>query len=108
MICRHPWFSQSAGHFFEDHALLWIRYGPTQDSLSCTPAMSGSPPLHIPTCGDNMELFSNVDELEHVNINESRKCWDPASRKFPICDTIILTKEFVITVQMTVVSEHDA
>ncbi|KAN0136591.1 hypothetical protein V8E53_005638 [Lactarius tabidus] len=84
MIRVHSWFSTSAGYFFETH-------------VTFTPH---------PTCGDNMEFFSNVDELKNVDKNESRKCWVPASQTFPTCDVIVLTNNFVIT--MTIASKHGA
>jgi hypothetical protein len=106
MIRVHSWFGTSAGYFFETHVLLWIHYAPSQDTLACTPAMPRSPSLHIPTCGDNMEFFSSVDELKNVDKNESRKCWVPASQTFPTCDVIVLTNNFVITT--TIASKHGA
>lgn len=107
MIRGHSWFGTSAGHFFETHVLLWIRHAPTQDSLPCTSAKAGSPSLHIPACGKHMQFFSNINELK-VDENESRTCWVPASEKFPTWDAIILTDKFIITVQMTLASRHDA
>jgi hypothetical protein len=107
MIRGHSWFGTSAGHFFENHVLLWIRHAPTEDSLPCTPAVDSSPSLYIPACGDRMQFFSNIDELK-VDENECRTCWVPASEKFPTWDAIILTDKFIITVQMTLASRHDA
>lgn len=106
MLRGHSWFGTSAGYFFETHVLLWIRYASTLDYLACTPAMPRSPSLRISTCGDNVEFFSNVDELKNVDKNETRKCWVPASQTFPTCDAIVLTNNFVIT--MTIASKHGA
>ena len=109
MIRRDLWFGTSAlaSYIYETYLLLWIRYdASTLNSLPCTPALDSSPSLRIPTCGDNMEFFSNVDALKNVDQNEGRKCWVPASQTFSTCDAIVFTNNFVIT--MTIASKHGA
>jgi len=108
-IRGHPWFGSSAGCIFEIHALLWLRHAPAGICLPCTPAQDGSPPLNIPVCGKNMKRFSKVDDLTHVTVDEHEpKCLVPISQTFPTLDAIVITDKFVITVQITVASKHDA
>ncbi|KAH9064626.1 hypothetical protein EDB87DRAFT_1598434 [Lactarius vividus] len=108
-ISGHAWFSTSAGRIFEAHVLIWSRYASAEDCLPCTRAVEASPLLTIPSCGKNMEFFSKADDLKNmVDEHERRKCLVPVSATFPTLDAIFITHEFVITVQMTIASEHDA
>jgi hypothetical protein len=107
-ISRHPWFRASAGHIFETHVLLWLRYAPAQECLPCTRAVDSSPLLEIPACGKNMEFFARVEDLKNVGEPESQKCLVPVAQNFPTLDAVILTHKFVITIQITVGSTHDA
>ncbi|KAH9077651.1 hypothetical protein EDB83DRAFT_2345111 [Lactarius deliciosus] len=108
-ISGHAWFSTSAGRIFETHVLIWSRYTSAGDCLTCTRAVEASPLLSIPACGKNMEFFSKAEDLKNmVDDHERRKCLVPVSQTFPTLDAIFITHEFVITVQMTISSKHDA
>lgn len=107
-ISGHPWFAAAAGRIFELQAFLWFRHSPHQDSLPCTPADLNITPLAIPVCGSNMKFFAKVDELKKVDKDERLKCLIPVAQNFPTMDAIFLPEKFIITVQMTVSSNHDA
>jgi hypothetical protein len=107
-VSGHTWFGASAGHIFETHVLLWFRHAQADLHLPCTPTVDPSPHLEIPVCGKNMEFFSKIEDLKNVDKHESRKCLVPVAQNFPTLDFIVLTDEFVITVQVTVASTHDA
>lgn len=55
-----------------------------------------------------MVFFSKAEELENVVEHESLKCLVPVSQDFPTVDAIFLTKNFIITVQITISSTHNA
>ena len=56
-----------------------------------------------------MAFFSKAEELENVDEqHEGLKCLVPVSQDFPNVDAIFLTENFIITIQMTVASTHDA
>ena len=108
-ISGQQWFDTVAGRIFEIHA-LWFRHPPDQDTLPCIPADSeNNLLLRIPVCGDNMAFFSKAEELENVDEqHEGLKCLVPVPQDFPTVDAIFLTENFIITVQMTVASTHNA
>lgn len=106
-MSKNPCFASSAGYLLETCVLLWLRHSPAQDYLSCVPATGhGSPELRIPACGEKMQFIREVGDLKCTNENERPMCLVPVSKTFPTCDAIILTNEFVITVQITVASTH--
>lgn len=107
-ISRHAWFGTSAGCILETHVLLWFRYTPAQDCLQCTHAVDSLPLLDIPVCGKNMVFFSKASDLKDIDEHECPKCLVSVSQTFPTCDAIVLTNNFVITVQMTTTSECNA
>ncbi|KAH8981944.1 hypothetical protein EDB86DRAFT_3129307 [Lactarius hatsudake] len=108
-ISGHEWFSTSADRIFKTHILLWFRYASAEDCLPCIRAVGDSRLLNIPACGENMEFFSNADDLKDmVDEHERQKCLVPVSATFPTLDAIVITHEFVITVQMFVASKGDA
>ena len=55
-----------------------------------------------------MKFFAKVDELKKVDKDERLKCLIPVAQNFPTMDAIFLPEKFIITVQMTVSSNHDA
>jgi hypothetical protein len=112
-ISGHTWFGASSGYIFESGVLLWFRYSPAGELLSCHPveehlAWYPVPVLEIPTCGENMKFISKTEDLRHVAGYDLPVCLVPVSQTFPTADAIVLTEEFIITVQMTVASRHDA
>ena len=107
-ISGHTWFGASVGRIFETSVLLWLRHAPQGTSLPCHPAKAEYPVLNIPVCRENIAFFSNVVDLGKVDQNETGLCLVLASQTFPSMDTIIITEESVITVQMTIAHTHDA
>ncbi|KAH9035043.1 hypothetical protein EDB85DRAFT_1889544 [Lactarius pseudohatsudake] len=56
-----------------------------------------------------LEFFSKAEDLKNmVDEHEHQKCLVPVSATFPTLDAIVITHEFVITVQMSVASRGDA
>ena len=111
-ISGHTWFGASAGHIFESGVLLWFRYSPAGELLSCNPAeehLTGYPVpvLEIPVCGENMKFISKTEDLRLVAGFDLPVCLVPVPQTFPTADAIVLTEEYIITVQMTVASRHD-
>ncbi|KAH9035027.1 hypothetical protein EDB85DRAFT_951016 [Lactarius pseudohatsudake] len=108
-ISGHEWFSTSADRIFETHILLWFRYASAEDYFPCIHAVGALHLLNIPSCGENMVFFSNADDLKDmVDEHERQKCLVPVSATFPTLNAIVITHEFVITVQMSVASGGDA
>ena len=112
-ISRHTWFgAASASHIFGSGVLLWFRYSPVGELLSCNPTEEFIPwylasVLEIPACGENMKFISKAEDLRHVAEYDLPVCLVPVSQTFPTADAIVLTWRFIITVQMTVASRHD-
>jgi hypothetical protein len=109
MISRYyPWLCASARYIFETGVLLWFRYSPTEDLLSCDPALDWYPELKIPACRENMVFFSKPEALNHVDNLKLPFCLVSVSETSAAVVAIVLTEDFVITVQMTIASKHDA
>ncbi|KAH9025050.1 hypothetical protein EDB84DRAFT_1440509 [Lactarius hengduanensis] len=105
----HMWFAASAGYLLENYMLLWFSDALAAHSLHCTLAKAGSAELKIPVCGKNQKFFSSVAGLKGANsLKPHPYCLIPVSQRFTTADAIVLTDEFVITVQVTVSSTHDA
>jgi hypothetical protein len=101
----HSWFGASAGYILESSVLLWLRHPSTEDSLVCTPAI-GTTTIEIPACRDRMEYFAKEKYLKNVDQLNLPKCLVLVSPAFPTLDAIVVTANFIITVQVTVSSQH--
>lgn len=104
----HAWFSASAGYILKSSVLLRLRHPPARDYFPCVPAENGSPLLKIPACRDKMEFFTKADDLKNVDQHNLPKCLVPVSQTFPTLDAIVITTNFIITMQMSFFSAHDA
>ena len=106
-IREHLLFASPARQMFETHLLLWLWHC-DYSYLSCTGSTASSPPLAIKPCKGNLKCFYKAEELKDISEPEKRICLVPTSRTFPTLDAIVLTREAVITVQITIALKHDA
>ncbi|KAH8989830.1 hypothetical protein EDB92DRAFT_2088985 [Lactarius akahatsu] len=110
MISTHPSFKVSAGAMFEGFVLSWLYARPTAEPLRCF--ATNQPDLEIPPCGkDQTTFFDRNSVLSKKDVNGCDKppfCLLPKPKNFPTADAIVITDEFVITIQVTVSNEHGA
>ncbi len=117
-IRGNQWFGATAGRLFETFILVWLRHGPAQVAIRCTPGSGlvdlpedtstpvDSTPLEIPVCA-NMHFFDKPEELKEVDANNLPKCMVPLAQNFATLDAFVITEKAIITVQMTTAREHD-
>ncbi len=69
---------------------------------------TGQLDLEIPACGEEQTtFFDSKNRLENVNGDKFLPlCLLPTSKSFPSADAIVITDEFVITIQVTVSDQH--
>ena len=110
MISKEPTFSTSQGKMFERFVLTWL---PSYNMapLSCTPkhADGQQPKLEIPSCGcdDAHKICGSLNDLSKTIVNTFPFCFLPSSGSFPTADTIVITKQSIITIQVTITRTHD-
>ena len=111
-ISGHTWFSTSASNIFQTGVLLWSHYSPAGELILCNPTeVHLTYPvrvLKIPACRENMAFLFKAEDLGHIATFTLPVCLVPVSQTFATVDAIVLTKDCVITVQMTVTSRPDA
>ncbi|KAH9000664.1 hypothetical protein EDB86DRAFT_3075130 [Lactarius hatsudake] len=108
-ISKQPEFRVSAGIMFESFFLSWLSSEPrpNMEPLRCYPAVTGWPDLQIPACREKQtKVFSSLDALKKVKKKALPLCLLPVSRTLPAVDAIVLTDQFIITVQVTLAYRH--
>jgi hypothetical protein len=107
-IRGNPSFGGSAGEIYEMHVLLWLLHAPNGETLSCTGAMARFPKIKLPSCPTGPKFFTKPEELAEFSEPKKPKCLIPTLRTFPTLNAVVLTKNAVITVQITISPTHDA
>ena len=111
MISKEPTFSTSQGKMFECFVLTWLS-SYNVAPLSCTPkhADGQQPKLEIPSCGcdDAHKICGSLNDLSKTIVNTFPFCFLPSSGSFPTADAIVITKQSIITIQVTIARTHDA
>ncbi|KAH8982417.1 hypothetical protein EDB92DRAFT_124508 [Lactarius akahatsu] len=107
-IRRDPRFSLPAGQIYEIHVLLWFRHARNTEFLTCTSNATGLPQLKLPACPRNLKFFSKPQELDKIYEPGRPVCWVPTSETLPALGAVVLTNHSVITVQISITSNHDA
>ncbi|KAH9026175.1 hypothetical protein EDB85DRAFT_1893491 [Lactarius pseudohatsudake] len=96
IISTQPSFKVSAGKMFEGFVLSWLYAGSNLN-------------LEIPACGEEQTtFFDGKNSLEKVNRDKLPLCLLPTSKDFPTADAIIITDEFIITIQVITFGRHSA
>ncbi|KAH9074287.1 hypothetical protein EDB83DRAFT_2657196 [Lactarius deliciosus] len=99
-------FKGSAGDMFEGFVLSWL-YAGSAEPLRCS--ATGLPQLEIPACGEEKTtFFGGKNSLGKVKWDKLPLCLLPTARNFPTADAIVVTDEFIITIQVTVSYKHKA
>ncbi|KAI0293027.1 hypothetical protein B0F90DRAFT_189955 [Multifurca ochricompacta] len=107
LVSNHPRFKGSAGYILEMVVLSRFCVGSGSKELTCTPARSRSPKLTIPVCqGWCMLSYKEEHKLGYLNSLKQPFCVIPASKTFAAVDATIFTDNRIITIQVTVASEH--
>ena len=110
MISKQPGFKTSTGKMFEELVLSWL-YTHSNCSIPSIAAQSTSSQLKIPACGENNTLFFDSKTTMENGIKAKSAhplMLIPTSLAFPTADAIILTKTYIITVQITLSASHSA
>ena len=111
MISKEPTFSTSQGKMFKRFVLTWLS-SYNMAPLSCTPkhADGQQPELEIPSCGcdDAHKICGSLNDLSKTIVNTFPFCFLPSSGSFPTADTIVITKQSIITIQVTIARSHDS
>ncbi|KAH9003512.1 hypothetical protein EDB86DRAFT_3241318 [Lactarius hatsudake] len=99
-------FKGSAGDMFEGFVLSWL-YAGSGEPLRCS--ATGLPQLEIPACGEEKTtFFGGKNSLGKVKWDKLPLCLLPTARNFPTADAIVVTDEFIITIQLSVSYKHKA
>ncbi|KAH9177660.1 hypothetical protein EDB89DRAFT_2064625 [Lactarius sanguifluus] len=110
MISTQPSFRAPAGTMFEGFVLSWLYARPNAEPLRCFATNQAD--LEIPACGkEQTTFFDRKSSLNPKDVNGWNKppfCLLPKPKNFPTADAIVITREFVITIQVTLSNEHDA
>ncbi|KAH8995601.1 hypothetical protein EDB92DRAFT_2084426 [Lactarius akahatsu] len=104
-ISTHPDFKVPAGKMFEGFVLSWLYARQNVEPLSCF--ATGQAVLEIPACGKKQTTFFG-SKATLTEGNQPPFCLLPTAQNFATADAIVITDEFVITIQVTVSDKHDA
>ena len=109
VISKQSAFRTTAGKFFEELVLSWF-FAHTNVFIPCHAADATSPPLRIPACGPNQTVFfcSKSALKKKARGKALPLLLLPGSQSFPTADAIVLTEEFIITIQVTIANSHTA
>ncbi|KAH9164837.1 hypothetical protein EDB89DRAFT_385511 [Lactarius sanguifluus] len=106
MISTQPSFNVS-GKMFKGFVLSWLYTNSNVDPLRCF--ATGQLNLEIPACGEEQTtFFDSKNGLEKVNRDKLPLCLLPTSKDFPTADAIVITDEFIITIQVITSDRHSA
>ncbi|KAI0298440.1 hypothetical protein B0F90DRAFT_1669030 [Multifurca ochricompacta] len=107
LVSHHQWFKGSAGYILENVVLSRLCADPESKGLPCTPARSDLPQLTIPACQGHLNLsYEEQHSLEYLNRIRRPFCVIPTSKTSATVDATIFTDRHIITIQVTVASEH--
>lgn len=122
-MCLHQWQCYPVGHFvqcdqqipvevtFETSVFLWLsHHSAIEEHPSGVATEEGSLEFRILSCKEGMEFFHSPSDLKDVDkhdLCEHPMCLVPNVQTFPTFNTIILTNEFIITAQMTIINSVD-
>jgi hypothetical protein len=112
MISKQPMFRIAQGRMFECFVLTWLSsYDMT--SLPCTPtraAGNNSPKLEIPSCrcDDEHKICGSLSDLQNTRVTAVPFCFLPSSTSVATADAVVITKQFIITIQVTIADSYDA
>ncbi|KAH9051098.1 hypothetical protein EDB87DRAFT_1836808 [Lactarius vividus] len=105
IISTQAAFKGSAGDMFEGFVLSWLYAGSNVEPLRCS--ATGQPQLEIPACGEEKTtFFGGKNSLGKVKWDKLPLCLLPTVRNFPTANAIVVTEEFIITIQATVSYKH--
>ncbi|KAH9172976.1 hypothetical protein EDB89DRAFT_1905679 [Lactarius sanguifluus] len=94
----------------KDSSLAGYTLAPNAEPLRCFATNQAD--LEIPACGkEQTTFFDRKSSLNSKDVNGWNKppfCLLPKPKIFPTADAIVITREFVITIQVTLSNEHDA
>ena len=96
------WFTAStAGYLFTKLVLTWLSSGLGVGTLLCTSI--GWPDLRLPACGEKQTTyFRDLDALNKIKVDTFPFCLLPRYPSTHPVDAIILTDQFIITIQVTI------
>ncbi|KAI9441166.1 hypothetical protein BJY52DRAFT_502957 [Lactarius psammicola] len=107
-ISTQPGFMAAAGEMFQGFVLSWLYARSGVPPIRCI--ATGMLDLQIPACGvDQTTFFGSKGGLTKVNGDRKDPlCLLPTSKNFPFADAVVITNEYIITIQVTVSYRHTA
>lgn len=107
-ISKEPMFNISQDKIFKCFVLTWLTSS-DMASLPCTHANNKSPELKIPSCWckDTQKICGNLNDLQKMRLNTLPFCFLPSSEPFASVDAIVFTRQFIITIQVTIAQSYD-
>ena len=107
-ISTQPGFGVPVSKMFEGFVLSWLYACSNVAPLRCF--ATGQLELEIPACREGQTtFFDGENRLGKVNGDKLLPlCLLPTSKSFPTANAIVITNEFIITVQVTISDQHSA
>lgn len=106
-ISKQPGFRTSAGTMFKEFVLSWL-HAYSDVYIPCVAAQGTSSSFQIPACGENHTVFFASKNFlkENIRAKTLPLLLLPRSTAFPNASAIVLTDEFIITIQVTISDSH--
>ncbi|KAH9000070.1 hypothetical protein EDB92DRAFT_460622 [Lactarius akahatsu] len=105
-LSTKPSFRASAEKMFEGFVLSWLYTCPNAEPLRCF--ATDQVDLEIPACGKEQTIFfDNTNSSRSVNGDRLPSCLLPKAQTFPTACAIVITDEFVITIQVILSHRHE-
>jgi hypothetical protein len=103
-INQHAWFRAStAEYLFKKLVLTWLSSDPGAGTLLCTSIGRPDLQVQLPACGEKQTAyFRDLDALNKMKVDSFPFCLLPRYSSLLTPDAIIITDQFIITVQVTI------
>ncbi len=113
MISRHTWLRSPVGHLFEIVVLTWLSARSGVPPLTCHPAIKTGPAIDIPAPGNDATIFfgsstGSKNEVRKMVTKKEILCLLPLRANFTTADAIVITPQYIITIQVTIADKHSA
>ncbi|KAH9031310.1 hypothetical protein EDB85DRAFT_1959196 [Lactarius pseudohatsudake] len=106
-LSTKPSFRAPADKMFEGFVLSWLYACPNTEPLRCF--ATDQVDLEIPACGKEQTIFfDSTNSLRSVNGDKLPLCLLPKAQNLPTACAIVITDEFVITIQVILSHWHEA
>ncbi|KAH9026490.1 hypothetical protein EDB85DRAFT_1979187 [Lactarius pseudohatsudake] len=106
-MSTEPELRAPARKMFGGFVLCWLYAHPNVEPLRCF--ATDQVDLEIPACGqEQTTFFDSMNDLRTMNGDQPPFCLLPKRPDFPNADAVVITDEFVITIQVILSNWHEA